>query len=190
MTTNQKSNWTTAAVLVAVCVVAATNVATWTHAATPSTGNLEARLIKLEDEAAIRNLLVEYGHDLDTQDLVGYSRLFARDGTWSGSIGSAKGPAAILAMLQRALPTSAPYDQKKVRSFHLLTNFYIHVDGNHATASSKWTFFGKTADNKLEPRLAGHYEDTFVREDGVWKFQTRIAPLDIPNPGDEVKPSK
>jgi uncharacterized protein (TIGR02246 family) len=142
--------------------------------------SLEARVQRLEDEQAIRNLLVEYGHDLDTRDLVAYSNLFARDGTWSGGIGHAKGPAAILAMLQKAMGKSPPYDPKHVRSFHLMTNFLIHVDGDRATAYSKWTFFGRTDDNKLAPRLSGHYDDVFVREDGVWKFLSREAPHDIP----------
>jgi len=144
--------------------------------------SLAARVQRLEDEEAIRNLLVEYGHDLDTQNLVGYSNLFAKDGTWTGGIGSAQGPAGILAMLQKALAKAPPYDPNKVRSFHLMTNFYIHVDGNRATASSKWTFFARTPDNKLMPRLAGHYDDVFVREDGQWKFLSRVAPHDIPNP--------
>lgn len=189
MISSQKGNWTLAVVFLGLCVVAATIAATRTRAASPAADGLEARVVKLEDEAAVRNLLVEYGNDLDTQDLVGYSRLFAKDGTWSGSTGFAKGPDAILAMLQKALGKSSPYDPSKVRSFHLLTNFYIQVNGDHATARSKWTFFGRTEDNKLEPRLAGHYDDTFVREGEVWKFQSRIAPLDIPS-SNEVKSSK
>jgi hypothetical protein len=144
--------------------------------------SLEARVQRLEDEAAIRNLLVEYGQDFDTLDLVAYSKLFAKDGTWTGSIGTAKGPAAILGMLQNAMSKAPPYDPKQVRSFHLMTNFSIHVDGDHATSRSRWTFFARSDDNKLVPRLAGHYDDTFVREAGVWKFQSRTAPLDIPNP--------
>lgn len=148
---------------------------------------LETRVQRLEDEQAIRQLLVEYGHDLDTLDLVAYSKLFAKEGTWKGGIGSAKGPDAILAMLQKATAKSPPYDPNKVRSFHLMTNFYIQVDGDRAKARSKWTFIGRSQDNKIEPRLAGHYDDTFIREDGKWKFLSREAPHDIPNPDENGK---
>jgi len=148
---------------------------------------LESRVQKLEDQEAIRQLLVEYGHDLDTLDLVAYSKLFAKEGTWKGGIGSAKGPDAILAMLQKATAKSPPYDPNKVRSFHLMTNFYIQVDGDRAKARSKWTFIGRSQDNKIEPRLAGHYDDTFIREDGKWKFLSREAPHDIPNPDENGK---
>jgi hypothetical protein len=75
-----------------------------------------------------------------------------------------------------------PHDPAHVRSFHLMTNYAIHLDGDRATAWSRWTNFARTDDNKLIPRLAGHYEDVFIREDGQWKFLTREAPRDIPNP--------
>jgi len=187
MTSSVKSRkWIVYAAVLGIAVVASSALlGLRAQAATGGKSSLEERLQKLEDEQAIRNLLVEYGHDLDTQDLVGYSKLFAKDGTWKGGIGSAQGPEGILAMLQKAMAKAPPFDPNKVRSFHLLTNFFIVVDGDKATARSKWTFFRRTDDNKLAPSLAGHYDDTFVREDGKWKFKSRVAPHDIPNPTDE-----
>jgi hypothetical protein len=153
-------------------------------AARPSGGQseLQARVQQLEDEEAIRNLLVEYGRLLDTHDLAGYSKLFAREGAWTGSFGTAKGPEEILAMLQKSMASASAYDPNKVRSIHLMSNFSIHVDGERATATSKWTNFARTEDNKLVPRLAGHYNDTLVKEGGKWRFLSREAPRDIPNP--------
>jgi hypothetical protein len=183
---NVKSKqWFTAIVFAAFAAAGAFSLSV--HTAVSAQPSLESRIQKLEDEAAIRNLLVEYGHDLDTQDYAGYSKLFAKDGTWTGGIGSAQGPEGILAMLQKAFGKDPPYDPKKVRSFHLLTNFNIQVDGDRATARSKWTYFGRSDDNKLVPRLAGHYNDTFVREGGQWKFKSRVAPRDIPNPTEDGK---
>jgi hypothetical protein len=141
--------------------------------------SLEARIKKLDDEAQIRHLLVEYGHVLDTRDFVRYSQLFAKEGTWSGSLGTAKGPAGVLALMLKSFKDS-PYDPKNVKTFHLDTNFLIRVDGDRATVLSKWTVFGRTPDNKLMPQLAGHYDDTIVREDGAWKFLSRVAVHDIP----------
>jgi hypothetical protein len=187
-TISSGKSWTRAAAVAALAVVVTVLVmqrqpvdAAQSSPAASSSA-LEARIQKLEDEAAIRELLVEYGHDLDTLDLVAYSNLFAKEGTWKGGIGSAKGPAGILAMLQKATAKSPPYDPLKVRSFHMMTNFHIQVDGDRAKARSKWTFFGRNDQNQLVPRLAGHYDDTFVREDGHWKFLSRVAPHDNPNP--------
>jgi len=160
---------------------------------TSAQSSLEARLQKVEAYEEISNLLVEYGHDLDTGNFVAYSNLFATNGTWTdcvpplhecpGGIGWAQGPAGILAMMQKAIGRRArPYDPEHIRSFHLDTNFYIQVHGDRATASSKWTFFSRSKDNKLVPQLSGYYDDVLVREDGKWKFLQRVALHSIPNP--------
>jgi hypothetical protein len=64
-------------------------------------------------------------------------------------------------------------------NFHLLTNPIIDVTGDRATATSKWSFV-RLVDGKPVIQLSGRYEDTLVREKGVWKFQRRYAP---PIPG-------
>jgi len=155
--------------------------------------SLEARLQKVEAQQEIGDLLVEYGHDLDTGNFIAYSNLFARDGTWTdcvpplhqcpGGIGWAKSPAGILTLMKKAIGGRArPYDPQHIRSFHLDTNFSIQVHGDHATATSKWTFFVRSEDNKLVPSLSGYYDDELVREDGKWKFLHRVALHAIPNP--------
>src|ERR1700758_2289524 len=71
--------------------------------------SLAARVQRLEDEEEIRMLLVDYGRSLDARDFVKYSSLFAKDGEWSGGFGSAKGPAAIKAMMDKEIgSTPAP----------------------------------------------------------------------------------
>jgi hypothetical protein len=145
----------------------------------------DARLQRLEDESAIRHLMIEYGHDLDTRDYVAYSKLFARDGVWAGGIGTGRGPAGVLALLQRTVGRNGntPFDPNTVRSYHLDTNIMIDfVDRDHAKVFSRWTVMAKSSDNKLVPSLAGRYDDIVVREDGRWKFQNRVAPHEIPNP--------
>ena len=163
----------------AVVVVGATALA-W--AASNNRTTLEARVQQLEDKEAIRDLLMEYGQRLDTGDWVGYSQLFARQGTWTGSFGTATGPVEILAMLRKSMGPAPAFDPNKVRSLHLLTNCVIQVEGDRATSTSRWTNFARGDDGKLVPRLAGRYEDVLVREDGKWRFLSRLAPRDIPNP--------
>lgn len=147
---------------------------------------LEKRLQKLEDENAIRGLLVDYGHRLDTHDLTGYSDLFAANGEWIGGFGRATGPTAILALMQKSMGTAAG-DPKDVHGFHVLTNFSVQVDGDHATAWSRLVYFSRTPEKKPTPALGGHYDDTFVRENGHWKFLRRVVMLEIPyqDPRDE-----
>ncbi|HXQ25627.1 MAG TPA: nuclear transport factor 2 family protein [Candidatus Acidoferrales bacterium] len=137
-----------------------------------------ARVQRLEDIEEIRNPLIDYGRDLDAHDLAAYSHLFAKDGEWVGGFGLAKGPAAIQAMMEKNLDVTSK--NKPGSTYHLLTNFRIDVHGDTATAWSRWSFTVTTADNKPAILYGGHYDDTLVREDGVWKFQRRVAVNDIP----------
>lgn len=142
--------------------------------------SMAARIQRLEDIEEIRNLLINYGRFLDAHDLVAYSNLFAKDGEWVGGFGTGKGPAGVLALMQKNLPLPNPAS-KPGSTYHLLTNFEIDVHGDTATAWSRWTFTVTGADNKPSMMYGGHYEDELVREDGWWKFQRRVAVNDIPH---------
>lgn len=140
---------------------------------------LKARVQQTEDRQEIAQLVVEYGHLLDTHDLVGYSQLFARDGEWIGGFGRAKGPAAILTMMKKYIGT-APFDPRHVTGFHLLTNIVIHLDGDHATAWSRIIYMVRNKDDKPTPAMGGHYDDVVIRENGHWKFLRRVVMMEIP----------
>ncbi len=96
-----------------------------------------------------------------------------------GTIGSAKGPAAIQAFMEKNIGV------EPVRCNHLMTNMSIDVDGDSATAWSRWTLIDADANDKPALIYSGHYDDVLTRQDGAWKFQTRIATVDIP----DVSPS-
>ena len=137
---------------------------------------LAARVQKLEDMEEIRTLLIDYGRFLDARDLVSYSKLFARDGEWVGGFGSAKGPEGILAFMQKNLGT-AP---NRANNYHILSNFEIQVDGDKATAWSRWAFVVPGGDGKPVLSQGGRYHDSLVRENGRWKFLRREAFNDLP----------
>lgn len=140
---------------------------------------LEERLRYLLDVEEIRNLLLEYGITLDKRDLVGYSRLFARNGTWTGPfVGSATGPDAILALLEKNLPAVAGAEPSGAH--HLMTNMRVEVAGDRGSAWSRWTYI--VPGPKREPTLllSGHYEDELIRENGRWRFLSRVVSGDLP----------
>jgi len=163
-----------------LCAAAALVLSIATAVAQTPRGNdttsLAARVQRLEDIEEIQTLLLNYGSLLDSRDLVGYSKLFAKDGEWVGGFGSAKGPEEILAFMQKNLGTGP----NRNHSFHILSNFKIEVKGDNATAWSRWTFIAPGADGKPAISQAGRYDDILVREDGKWKFQRRTASNDIP----------
>jgi hypothetical protein len=56
----------------------------------------------------------------------------------------------------------------------MMSNVIIDLQGDRATASSKWIFF--TLDKaKPEGAIAGRYDDVLIRENGTWKFLKRVA---------------
>ena len=144
---------------------------------------LATRLQRLEDIEEIRTVLLDYGRFLDARDFAAYSRLFAKDGEWVGGFGTVQGPAAIQTFMEKQI--AGP---NRGNTFHILSNFEIEVHGDTATAWSRWTFVTPGADKKPVMAQAGRYDDTFIRENGRWKFKRRVASNDIPIP--EPGPAK
>jgi ketosteroid isomerase-like protein len=145
--------------------------------------SLAARIQRLEDLEVIRAVLLEYGRTLDAHDFAAYSRLFAADGEWVGGLGSVKGPAAIQAFMEKNIGAGP----NTAHTYHLLSNFVIDVRGDTATAWSRWAYVTPGADGKPVIAQGGHYDDTFVRENGHWKFKRRVAASDLPRPNAQAK---
>jgi hypothetical protein len=138
---------------------------------------LAARVAALEAREAIRTLYAEYGRTLDARDFHAFSLLFARDAEY----GSAKGPAAIGAFLEKAIGTN--YPDSKGKNYHLYFNETIEVQGDHATGVSKGGYVMSTADNtKADFLLLATYRDEYIKEDGQWKFKRRQTIGEIPVP--------
>jgi ketosteroid isomerase-like protein len=133
----------------------------------------EIRLQRLLDKEEITNVLLEYGRSLDARDFATYSSLFATDGEWVGGFGTVKGPANIKALMEKTLGSGG----NKSGNYHLLSNFVITVNGDTATAWSRWTFV-QPGERGASIAQAGRYEDQFVRENGAWKFKRRTAASD------------
>jgi uncharacterized protein (TIGR02246 family) len=136
--------------------------------------SLEQRVQRMEDESAIRRVLIEYGAFLDAKDYHAYAGLFAAQGVWQGGFGTFTGPAAIEAMLVKNLGAPETGFVNKA-NFHLLSNPIIEIDGDRAHVTSKYLFWTRSADDRPAPLLAGRYVDDFVREKGQWKIARRTT---------------
>jgi hypothetical protein len=139
----------------------------------------ESRLQQLEDREAIRQLLTDYGRFLDRRDFASFSQLFAeKNGEWIGGMGKAQGPRAIRKLMEDTIGNSA--QKAGAPDFHLFTNETIQVNGDHANATTKWIFVVQGEGGRPQPLYLGHYEDSMVREGGLWKFLRRVVHADIP----------
>jgi hypothetical protein len=140
--------------------------------------SVEDRLRRLEDRAEIRELIQTYRRHLDARDLTAYGLLFAADGEWLGGTGYGKSPAGITAMLTERLPGNTSGSVQS--SWHLVTEPEIVLHGDQATGDVTWALVARDDSDAPTLRLLGHYQDTYVREDGRWRFQRRVAHTDIP----------
>jgi uncharacterized protein (TIGR02246 family) len=155
----------------------------------PRVAALENRVQQLQDEKAIREVVIRYGEYLDARDYKGYASLFAADGTWTGGFGSATGPAGIESMLEKNLPKAEPGFINKA-NFHLMTTEVIEVHGDTANVRSRYLFITASPENRPTPLLAGRYVDEFVRENGAWKIKKRTTHGVIPYRDGNEPPKK
>jgi len=130
---------------------------------------LEQRLERLETHAAIADLVHGYALAIRHDRPQDVERLFARNGTFeireSGaparSVQRFESPQALVTYL---LP------RKGGHPIPMIHNLMIEIDGDTAGASS--VMVGPILGTAHE--TFGEYADSFVREDGEWKFASRI----------------
>lgn len=140
-------------------------------------GDVAGRARMLADEAAIERLILDYGRHLDALDFASFAALFADDAEYNGQVG----PAAIEASMNSAFgPGSGTV---WTDDFHIVGNILIDVDGDTASAASRWIFVSPGADagagRTVHPVLAGRYNDTFVRTPDGWRFASRALVNDM-----------
>lgn len=134
---------------------------------------VEQRLQRVEDELAIRRLLVDYSATQDARDYAGYAALFAKDGEWVNGRTVHKGREAIHRMLVN-LYGNPPPGYVNNESYHISSNPQIEVQGDRATARSRHLLVMRGPEGQPVPALAGRYEDELIREDGNWKILRRV----------------
>jgi len=160
-------------------LAAALAVAPATVIAKAPSASIEARLQRVADELAIQRILVDYAAFLDGRDYASYAGLFTPDGEWTNAVGSHKGRDAIRQMLEGTLgPAGAPNRS----NYHIITNPRVDLDGDRATATSRYLFVMRGPDGSPVPSLAGVYHDELVRQDGKWLIKRRVADDIMPTP--------
>ena len=139
---------------------------------------LEARVRRLEDLEAIRQVLIDYGELLDLRDLDAFAELWAEDAEFEMSTGrSAIGREAIRTMLADVIARSSR------AAAHIETNPRISLDGDQATATIMFAVAFTQDDGMARITMLGHHHDEFVRTEQGWKIQHRRNVVDLPETG-------
>ena len=133
-------------------------------------GDLEKRILALEDIQAIRNLKATYAAYCDN----GYppdklAPLFVEDAYWeSEGIGTFQGRQAIREFFGRA---------SKIFTFAIHYSMNPHIEVNGDTAKGRWfTLMPCTVSNDNRGLwLAGIDNEEYVKVDGQWMFKSKIT---------------
>jgi uncharacterized protein (TIGR02246 family) len=139
--------------------------------------DLAARLRRMEDLDAIRQLFIDYGAYLDRGDLDAYAALFDEEEgeVLLGPIGRAKGREGIKDVMAKTLSVSG-------HSYHLVTSPQIQLDGDRATAQVMWTVVVRQPDGTPAVTMLGFHHDKLIRrDDGRWYFHQRRGSVEIPS---------
>lgn len=129
---------------------------------------IENTLLCLLDLEAIRDLARRYAHCVWTKDVEAAIALFAEDGEMNmGDRPSIKGHPALREAYQEMI------NGKLLQPF--VHNHVIDLDGNRATGTC-YLDLRVTVDDKAMIG-AGYYNDTYIKSDGIWKFQARNLTL-------------
>jgi ketosteroid isomerase-like protein len=143
---------------------------------TTEAADLEGRLRRLEDLAAINQLFVDYGAHLDAHDFDAYAELFDEDGeVLLGPLGRAKGPADIKALMERTMGATGG------QSFHVVSSPVVTLQGDRAEARVMWTVISRDDSGGAQVGMIGHHRDQLIRRDGHWRFLRRAGHVDIPS---------
>jgi len=148
-----------------------------------STEQMEHRLRRLEDQAAISDVLYKYAEALDYGDEQAFADCFTEHAVWEAhnavndSVMTYNGRASLKVFA--AGHTRAPELFHK----HIMTSPRIRVDGDNATSQYYLLMLLAAPGGLAEIVTFGRYLDKFRREpDGRWRISHRRAEADAWNP--------
>ena len=136
--------------------------------------SIESRLARLEDVEAIKNLKARYAYYCDHgYDADGMASLFVEDSLWtSNSFGTYHGRAAIHEFQSKI-------SSEILWALHFMICPVVSVSDDGQTASGSWYLIelatmtrATGGDVNDAVVMSAVYNDTFVRENGEWRFKT------------------
>ncbi|HWP65947.1 MAG TPA: nuclear transport factor 2 family protein [Candidatus Limnocylindria bacterium] len=120
----------------------------------------------MDDERAIRRLMTRYCHLVDDGAFDELPQLWSDDAELVLRGETAKGPAAITAMI-------AALQTPERRGIHMGVNAIIDVDGDMAQALSDFVFIRREGGPDPIVKFVGRYADRFVRTRDGWRIRRR-----------------
>lgn len=124
---------------------------------------LEERIRAIEDRTAIIELTARYCQLAVSGKAEDIVALFSRDGIMESGETKERGHARLLDLYRASFAS--------LRPIPFIHNHVVTLDGDRATGFCSIEL--RMVENGEAVTAAGHYDDVFEREDGVWKFAHR-----------------
>ena len=139
------------------------------------------RLDALEAEAEIRHKLQTYMEVLGASDWDDYVNYFTHEGKLIMTEGTRVGRDDIKERMSTAAARMAGAAQNRParKRADLLSNIEINVDGNTASAKSRFTFIAENAEGGFDVAGSGLYVDEWALEEGEWRIAARTVDYDL-----------
>jgi ketosteroid isomerase-like protein len=152
--------------------------------ASEAKSSLEQRVLRMEDEAAIRQVYARYMFYLDHRDMVRYSELFTEDGVVLADQGKWEGRAAMQKMFEPKPGADGKPRPVVEEMTHMMSmDFVMRLDGNKAETWGKYFAFFHAKpgvrDRATVSGIGGH-DDILVKVNGEWKFKKREILKEVP----------
>lgn len=123
-------------------------------------------------EEGIRRTLALQAHLRDDGNLTEWPDNFTEDASFTSPAGTFRGRDNI------AVHLNDVYARGGKGGRHLVGASVIDVDGDHAVATTDFTFVAPSEDGSLRILAAGRYDDRLVHHvDGRWRFEDRVVSL-------------
>lgn len=123
--------------------------------------------LSTEDQLEIQSLYSRCAICFDLGDAAGFADAFTPDGSFtSGGGDPIVGREALSAYVSRR------FEEAPGMSHHIC-NVLIEESANGARGRAYGVIIGRAADDRLQLRSAGTYEDEIVRDDGRWRIMAR-----------------
>lgn len=125
--------------------------------------SLEERIRAIEDRDAIRELTARYCQLAVSGRAEDIVALFTREGEMESGETRERGRERLLELYRSSFGA--------LRPIPFIHNHVVELDGDRATGFCSIEL--RMVENGEAVTAAGHYDDVFEREDGVWKFARR-----------------
>lgn len=137
--------------------------------------NLEQRIQRLEDQAALKHLVDTFANLADNKDVASQMLLFTEDATVNTYFGDTL--FATMTGRDEIAQVFSGFLANFETVYHINGQMTVELDGDHATADHycQVTLISEVTGKQFKNTNGVIYKDEYIRRGGQWRIAKRIA---------------